>query len=338
MAATRATFVTGAHGADAVRQASTLAAKFDADGYAIVRGALSPDEITELRNHIEHLIVRYPEVPLEHLHHPIQARDAFWTSTATHPAILDAVQAIAPRMFKDGIALFASHYFCKEPRPDAPKVLLHQDAAYWPLEPMEVLTVWLAVDRSTRENGCLKVVPGTHKGELRELRKDTEGEGGVLGSHTHAEDEFDAVEYLELEPGDFSVHHPMLVHGSDGNTGRERRCGLTIRLMKPSTVCTDPTHPVFMLRGEDSPKNAWRAWPELVRGVDFDAWAGAADWNRQLRGGKRVRSAYAKTAALEAAREGEAGCLPEWAEAERAEVVSEVRAIVHSLGGRMLDE
>jgi hypothetical protein len=243
-------------------------------------------------------------------------------------------------MFKDGVALFSSHYFCKQPRPDAPKVLMHQDGAYWPLVPMEVLTIWLAVDRSTRANGCLKVVPGTHKGELRELRKDTGDEGGVLGSHTHGEDEFESVEYLELEPGDFSIHHPMLVHGSDGNTSSERRCGLTIRLMAPSTVCTDPTQPVFMLRGADTIKNTWRAWPEYVPGVDFSQWARAETWNSELRSGQRTRSAYAKTAALsDAPDESEAPTeLPDWAAAERAEVLSEVRAVVHSLGGKMKDE
>lgn len=43
----------------------------------------------------------------------------------------------------------------------------HQDGAYWPLEPMNVITLWLAVDRSDKDNGCLKVVRGTHKENLK---------------------------------------------------------------------------------------------------------------------------------------------------------------------------
>ena len=54
------------------------------------------------------------------------------------------------------IALFASHYISEPGQP----VLWHQDGAYWPLEPMNVVTLWLAVDHSVPENGCLRVIPG----------------------------------------------------------------------------------------------------------------------------------------------------------------------------------
>ena len=67
------------------------------------------------------------------------------------------------------IALFASHYLCK-PAVRGPPVLWHQDGSYWPLEPMEVVTLWLAVDDSLPENGCMRVIPGTHSSGLQQLR------------------------------------------------------------------------------------------------------------------------------------------------------------------------
>ncbi|CAF4371682.1 unnamed protein product, partial [Rotaria magnacalcarata] len=51
-------------------------------------------------------------------------------------------------------------------------VLWHQDGSYWPLKPMNVLTMWLAIDESNTENGCLRVVRGSHQEELAKLTDD----------------------------------------------------------------------------------------------------------------------------------------------------------------------
>jgi len=184
---------------------------------------------------------------------------------------------------------------------------------------MRVLTLWVAVDHSDESNGCLKVAPGTHKGETRELKADPGA--SVLGSYTHEEAELERVVPLVLRPGDVSAHHPALVHGSDGNRSGARRCGLTLRLIPPSTRCTDPGHPVLLLRGsEEGAVNAWRQWPPLLPGRDFAGWRGADAWEARRRGGVAVRDR----------------AQPD--EEERSAVVTEVRDIVHNLGGRMADE
>jgi len=69
-------------------------------------------------------------------------------------------------------------------------VLWHQDGSYWPLRPVTVTTMWLAVDNSNLDNGCLRVVKGSHKNELNKLNRDLSVKN-VLGSSTHRDEDID---------------------------------------------------------------------------------------------------------------------------------------------------
>src|SRR3954452_1836358 len=77
---------------------------------------------------------------------------------------------IASQFVGPDIALFASAYLCKPPG-DGQPVLWHQDGSYWPLDPMEVVSLWLAIDDSVPENGCMRVIPGSHKTSLVPVHK-----------------------------------------------------------------------------------------------------------------------------------------------------------------------
>jgi ectoine hydroxylase-related dioxygenase (phytanoyl-CoA dioxygenase family) len=95
----------------------------------------------------------------------------------------------------------------------------HQDQAYWPPSPdTRTATVWLAVDRSTRENGCMRFVEGSHR--ERELRPHRPLTGDRESSHTLLCDVDEAREPIalaELSPGDVTVHGERVIHGSGGN-------------------------------------------------------------------------------------------------------------------------
>lgn len=100
---------------------------------------------------------------------------------------------------------------------------------------MEVLSVWLAVDDSFKENGCMRVVPKSHKQGLK-MNGMTAAEFEKHVKEVHQGKEvslFDInesdVKDVELNKGDISIHHPSLIHGSEPNTSDKRRCGLTIR-------------------------------------------------------------------------------------------------------------
>src|SRR5712691_10760397 len=82
---------------------------------------------------------------------------------ATHPRILDCVEAL----IGPDILLLSTHFFCKY-GPDDRFVAWHQDLRYWGLEPPEEVSAWYAVDDSDRENGCMRVIPGSHQDGLIE--------------------------------------------------------------------------------------------------------------------------------------------------------------------------
>ena len=278
---------------------SEALASYDREGYAVVRSAIDADLLAEVRQHVEHLFARYPTVPPEHLHHLLMRNDPFWIRLASDPRLLRLADEFAP--FIDGdVALFASHYFCKMPHAGK-AVLWHQDGSYWPLRPMNVLTLYLAVDDADEENGCLQIVPGSHRWDLAELTNSSRDGSDVLGSATHTDQGvlealaargLDAPTSLRLRAGDVEVHHPNLVHKSEPNRSDRRRCALTLRYISPRTECWDPAHPVMMMRGDPvAGINTYRSWPTFRDGHDMP-FRGAAEWNASRRIGTAACEAW----------------------------------------------
>jgi len=238
-------------------RASEALRRYERDGFVIFRNVLDAGLITQASEHVAWLQRRHPELRGEDLGHELVARDPFWVRLVSDDRLLD----IAEQFVGPDIALFASHYICKPPYSGRP-VLWHQDGAYWPLEPMEVVTLWLAIDNSTPEKGGLRVIPGSHRQDLYDLRARDDVDS-VLGSEAATEvDETRAVD-LTLSAGDVEVHHPNIMHGSDANTSPKRRCGLTIRYIPTSTRITASEQPypsAMLLRGKPG-VNVYQPWP-----------------------------------------------------------------------------
>jgi ectoine hydroxylase-related dioxygenase (phytanoyl-CoA dioxygenase family) len=249
-----------------VNRWSHLRAQFDRDGYVIARNVIDADLVEEGRRHVEWLLARNPGTRPEQLHHNLMTRDPFWVRLISDERLLD----VAQEFVGPDIALFASHYIAKPPY-DGEAVLWHQDGSFWPLEPMEVVTLWLSLDEVTPENGCMRVVPGTQHESLGEVisRKDVVN---VLQASMDESlvDESQAVE-INLSPGDVSVHHPNIFHGSHANTSPRWRRGLTIRYIPTSTkILTNSDEPwasAFLLRGQERPGvNKYQPRPKYVEG------------------------------------------------------------------------
>lgn len=255
-----------------------LRKKFESEGYVVARRVLSPSLVSEASTHIDWLLKRNPGVRAEQLHTNLVAQDAFWVRLISDDRLLD----IAEQFIGPNIALFASHYIAKPPF-DGQPVLWHQDGSYWPLEPMEVVTLWLAVDDSTPENGCMRVIPRTHTMEIKphQKRKDV---ANVLNSGIDPAlvDESLAVDIV-LKAGDVSIHHPNVIHGSNANLSPKRRAGLTIRYIPTSTriVADQPWRSCFLLRGNAVPAiNAYRPFPVYApaTSMKFNGWQA---WNKR---------------------------------------------------------
>ena len=191
---------------------NTALRQYERDGFTVFRNVIDPDLVAEAREHVQWLQRRYPSIRPEHFHHPLMRDDAFWVGLVTDERILNVVE----RFLGPDIACFTSHYICKPPH-DGKAVLWHQDGAYWNLEPVEALTVWVAIDDCDAENGCLRMIPETHRGAIRDIvpRRDVEN---ML--YSSIDPLFVDAVPIELRAGDVSVHHPLIIHGSDSNISR----------------------------------------------------------------------------------------------------------------------
>ena len=174
---------------------------------------------------------------------------------------------VAGSLVGPAIAFFAADYIAKPPR-DGQAVAWHQDGNYWGLEPMEVITIWFAVTSSTIENGCVQVIPGSQRLGPVDHRSKTDAVN-LLNSEVDPAvvDEEQAVN-VELDAGDVSVHHPLVLHGSEANTSDRWRRGGSLQYMPVTTRITANNWPcAFLLKGEDTAGvNDYQPKPKYIAG------------------------------------------------------------------------
>ncbi len=205
-------------------------AQYHEAGYVVPEFRLSEDTLAEIKAAHDRLLARNPEYRdfcpalLEH--------DLWFLNIARDPEILDMVgQVLGP-----DFALWNSSFFAKPAR-NGLRTPWHQDGEYWPIRPLATCTVWIAVDAASPENGCLRLIPGSHK--ARELlAHETNPSPEVTLSQelpATAFDESRAVD-LVLEAGQVSLHDVFLVHGSEANTSARPRRGMTLRFMPTTSV------------------------------------------------------------------------------------------------------
>jgi hypothetical protein len=191
---------------------------------------------------------------------------------AMDDAILDLVEPI----LGPDLALFSTHFICK-PKGNGRRVPWHEDSAYWKgrIEPMEVCTVWLAIDPSVRENGCMMVIPETHRTGQKGFSDylPVDATKNVFGNEIIQEHRDDNKRvYIELQPNQCSLHNARIQHGSEPNTSSLRRCGWTLRFtstaVKFNEEMFDGSHHVYLARGEDHGGNRYadpaRSYPEVL--------------------------------------------------------------------------
>jgi ectoine hydroxylase-related dioxygenase (phytanoyl-CoA dioxygenase family) len=199
-------------------------------GYVIPDFRLPEDTLAEIRAAHDRLLARHPE--FRDYCSCLLQYDTGFLNFARHPAILDMVeQLIGP-----DLALWNSSFFAK-PAGNGKRTPWHQDGEYWPIRPLATCTVWIAVDAATPENGCLRVIRGSHK-ERRLRRHRTVAAPDVTLTEELQPDEYDerlAVD-LELAPGQVSLHDVFLLHGSEANTSDRPRRGMTLRFMPTTSV------------------------------------------------------------------------------------------------------
>lgn len=222
--------------------------RYAQDGYLMGMPIFSGDRLREIDREYQRLIALLPpgkspgDISQWHEH------DSFIYGICTEPRLLDYVaDLIGPDFY-----LWGSHFFAKPPH-DPAVVAWHQDSFYWPLEPQEAVTVWLAFTDSDAENGCMRVVPLSHRAGILKHQRSTAVQANALwlqleGGQFRLSDAVD----VTLRAGEISLHDDHIVHGSEGNASARWRVGLAIRY-SPATVTCDlehwPRFQAFPVRG-----------------------------------------------------------------------------------------
>lgn len=197
--------------------------RYRQEGYHFPVRAFSAEEMAGLRREAEALEGQLGESLVDY-RSKIHLVSTVLSGLIRHPAILDAVEdVIGP-----DILCWNTHFFTKEAGSDE-HVAWHQDGVYWGLDPTDVVSAWLAFTESTEANGAMCVIPGTHRALLGHV--DTGVESNLLSRHQQVDGTVDTSRAvaLTLEPGEFSLHHVQIVHGSQPNRTERRRIGLSLR-------------------------------------------------------------------------------------------------------------
>jgi ectoine hydroxylase-related dioxygenase (phytanoyl-CoA dioxygenase family) len=129
----------------------------------------------------------------------------------------------------------------------------HQDIYYWGNDPAHVVGAWVAIADSTPENGCVRVIPGSHKWGVLP-HKDTFGEDNMLsrGQQIVRPIAEDLAVDMALRAGEMSLHHTATVHGYRPNRSDSWRIGFVITYMSPATVMLGPRTGATLVSGADT--------------------------------------------------------------------------------------
>ncbi|CAG7638739.1 phytanoyl-CoA dioxygenase family protein [Paenibacillus allorhizosphaerae] len=170
--------------------------------------------------------------------------------------VLDLVEPIVG----PNIGLWSSHFICKDPYVGR-ATPWHEDSSYWKGRVSSfhnIVTVWLAIDPSNKQNGCMRVIPGTHTNGFSEYEP-VDRSNNLFGSQVKKVDETKAV-YFELERGECSLHDSRIIHGAEPNTSPYRRCGYTMRYFSTDIEVypdKNKNFKVWLARGKDLAGNAY---------------------------------------------------------------------------------
>lgn len=230
---------------------------FQEQGYVLPHQQLfTPEKFAELQAIFEEQLAQKGEKRSDELDTP-HFRDERLLAFLLSNEVLDLVEPL----IGPNIALWSSHFICKDPFIGR-ATPWHEDSAFWKgrcSSYEKIVTVWLALDQSTQENGCMQVIPGTHLAggfsEYVEVNPTqhtfSEQIKGLDPSRTVA---------FELQPGEYSLHDGRIIHGAHANTSPFRRCGYTMRYLSTAIRIypeKNQGHRIWLARGQDLAGNSY---------------------------------------------------------------------------------
>lgn len=207
-----------------------LKARYDRDGFVVVRQFLTPGDFAQLNGELDRYIREVvPRLP---------ASDAFYDADRSRPETLKQLQrmeqdaffanylvhpvwkSLAEALLGEAANASGAEWFNKPPATDhiTPP---HQDNYYFCLRPPQVLTMWMALDTVDEANGCLRYVPGSHERGIRPHGR-TRTLGFSQGILDYGDEDYATEVSIPLQPGDVTIHHGNTIHRADANTSPTR--------------------------------------------------------------------------------------------------------------------
>ena len=203
--------------------------QFNEQGFIAPVAVISVAEAAEYEQRLRAAEAEYPEQLNAENRNNAHLAFKFLDELAHHPMILDAVEDLIGTDF----SLWGSVLFIKEPQ-SSHFVSWHQDATYMGIAPHDYVTAWIALTESNRETGCMSMIPGSHRNSI-EPHLETFHEDNILtrGQQIEGVDESSAVDLI-LRPGQMSLHHAKVIHGSQRNRSQLRRVGFALQSYMPA--------------------------------------------------------------------------------------------------------
>ena len=246
------------------------------NGYLVLEDVLSVDELAELRRVTDDFVERSrsvshhndvydleanhsPERPrLRRIKNPI-AQHEVYDQALRHQGILDRVeQLIGPGVRRNNTKLNM-----KEPAHGS-AVEWHQDWAFYPHTNDDVLAVGVCLDDMTEENGCMLMVPGSHKGELYSHHEN----GVFVGAVSEPDFEPGETAKCLVKAGGITIHHARTLHASTPNHSAHPRRLLLFEYCSldswPLLGASYDDYCASVLRGEPSARPRQVAAPVII--------------------------------------------------------------------------
>ena len=240
------------------------------NGFVVPKFRLDNSDLEKLQNATLELMQTYPHIPTEGLVSP----HIFYAGSNRpdiHSKFLEICKLtplldIVDQLIGHDIIVWGSRIFSKAPQTGR-ATPWHQDGEYWPIRPLATATVWIAIDESNEDNGCLKILTGSNRARTLLPHQSLSGKGAALDKEIKPElIESKNVVSVPLQPGQMVIFDVFTAHGASPNLSNQRRAGFAIRYM-PGTSIFDRNMKVgsgqddvqtdlgqralFLVRGED---------------------------------------------------------------------------------------
>ena len=222
--------------------------QYQCDGYYFPLKVLDDNEVTASRAQLERF-EKSQDQPLAGAQRNKSHLLFKWVDDLMrHDTILDAVEdLIGPDLL-----CWNTLFWIKEANSGS-FVSWHQDLRYWGLDTADLVSVWLALSPANLKSGCMRVLPGSHQGELLP-HKDEYADGNLLtrGQEIAVEVDENQTVAMPLNPGEISLHNVRLAHASSPNQSADRRIGLSLHYMPTkSKQIVGEWDSAALVRGED---------------------------------------------------------------------------------------